>query len=130
VTARDGGYWHANGALDLGSNLAGRTPQIGGWPADDVPVSLTVTRALAFIAALVIAGGVVDGSGASAGTPTRFKRCDDLHRYYRHGVGRPGARDRVRGSTRPVTTFYVNARLYSLNSRLDADRDGVACEKR
>jgi hypothetical protein len=36
----------------------------------------------------------------------------------------------VRGKTKPVTTFYKNKPWYVANTRLDADHDGVACEKR
>jgi hypothetical protein len=53
-----------------------------------------------------------------------------MHRYYPHGIGRSGARDHVRGHTRPITDFYVSNRLYNLNRSLDHDNDGIACEKR
>jgi Excalibur calcium-binding domain len=43
-----------------------------------------------------------------------------------------GAHDRTRG--KPVTTFERSTRLYETamkaNSRLDGDRDGIACERR
>ncbi len=59
-----------------------------------------------------------------------YQNCDALHGDYPHGVARAGARDRVRGSTRPVTNFKVNTRVYRANTRLDRDKDGVACESR
>ncbi len=59
-----------------------------------------------------------------------FANCTDLHVVYPHGVGRPGAVDHVRGSTRPVTTFFVSEELYNANSFSDADGDGIACEKK
>ncbi|HEY6797499.1 MAG TPA: excalibur calcium-binding domain-containing protein [Kineosporiaceae bacterium] len=80
--------------------------------------------------------GVVTGSGlvtdaASAKTVpiVHFTNCTAMHTTYPHGVGRKGARDKVRGRTKPVTTFYVNTTVYNANTRLDADHDGVACEK-
>jgi hypothetical protein len=72
-------------------------------------------------------------AGAASAKPVpiiRFANCTAMHRVYPHGVGRTGARDKVRGKTKPVTTFFVNTRLYNANTRMDADRDGIACEKR
>jgi Excalibur calcium-binding domain len=46
-------------------------------------------------------------------------------------VGRANARDKTTGT--PVTTFKRSTRLYRTamryNSRLDRDKDGIACEK-
>jgi len=80
------------------------------------------------IAAGVIAFGVVPVAGATSAVPSPWNNCTQVHTKYAHGVGRAGARDRVRGSTPPVTTFKRSTRLY--NSGLDRDKDGVACEKR
>lgn len=66
---------------------------------------------------------------AYASGPPKFKKCADLQVYYPHGVAKPGGSDVVRGSTRPVTSFVVNQRVYVANQRLDRDKDGVACEK-
>jgi hypothetical protein len=49
---------------------------------------------------------------------------------YPHGVGLPGARDHVTGKTKPVTTFKVSKPIYTANTRLDGDKDHVACERR
>ena len=64
-----------------------------------------------------------------APTAQVFANCTDMHAVYPHGVGRPGAVDHVRGSTRPVTNFFVSEELYNANSFSDADGDGIACEK-
>jgi len=44
-----------------------------------------------------------------------------------------GARDQVKGSTKPVTTFRRSNRLFriamSWNKGLDRDKDRIACEK-
>jgi Excalibur calcium-binding domain len=72
---------------------------------------------------------------AEAAKPKRYRNCTALHRDYPHGVGRKGARDHVRGSTRPVRDFTRNTRVYNLNDGgfrehdLDRDNDGVACEQ-
>jgi hypothetical protein len=70
----------------------------------------------------------------TAATPALYKNCTAFNKKYRHGVGRAGARDRVRGETPPVTTFLRSTRIYRIairyNDDLDRDDDGVACEKR
>ena len=92
------------------------------------------------IRARVVAVSVVLLGAAAALMPTsayaattkagKYANCTALHRTYPHGVARTGATDRVRGKTKPVTTFAVNDTVYNASKRLDADRDGVACEKR
>lgn len=75
---------------------------------------------------------------AYAGEPTvtvtlvakKFKNCTALHKKYKHGVGRKGAHDKVRGHTKPVTNFKRDTALYKRNKALDRDKDGVACEQR
>ena len=87
---------------------------------------------------LHVPGSALVGTATTAGdgvtvlptSPTRrFARCADLNRYYPHGVGRSGARDRVRGSTRPVTNFTVSTTLYRANRSRDRDDDRIACER-
>ncbi|MGN6503711.1 MAG: excalibur calcium-binding domain-containing protein [Pseudolysinimonas sp.] len=71
-----------------------------------------------------LAGASLTSAGA-----TTFKNCTALNKKYPHGVGKPGAHDKVRGSTKPVTNFTVSASLYKANRKSDRDGDGVACEK-
>ena len=59
-----------------------------------------------------------------------FANCTAMNKVYRHGVGRRGARDRVSGTSRPVTNFFVSTTIYLANTKSDRDKDGVACEKR
>lgn len=59
-----------------------------------------------------------------------YPNCTALNRVYPNGVGKPGARDRVSGKTKPVTNFLVSAQLYQANAKSDRDKDGIACEKR
>jgi hypothetical protein len=82
---------------------------------------------------MVAAGAVLVVPAVSAEAavkPVRYKNCAALNKVYKHGVGRPKAKDRVRGKTRPVTNFTVDLKTYTLDTGLDRDRDGVACEKR
>ena len=75
--------------------------------------------------AVVFAGG----TPALAAAPRSYANCTALHMAYPHGVTRTGAKDKVKGKTRPATKFTVNTAVYNRNTRLDADRDGIACEK-
>lgn len=59
-----------------------------------------------------------------------YDNCTKLQKVYPHGVGKPGANDRVRGTTKPVTNFKKSTALYNANKDKDRDGDGVACEKR
>lgn len=83
----------------------------------------------AVVLALVAGGGAVLATPADAAVKT-FKNCTELNKKYKHGVGRKGAKDKVKGSTKRVTTFYVNTALYNANKKSDRDKDGIACEKR
>jgi hypothetical protein len=64
----------------------------------------------------------------SASVSIRYSNCTAMHARYPHGVGKWGARDHTSG--RPVTNFKRSNILYRQNSRLDRDKDGIACEKR
>ncbi len=59
-----------------------------------------------------------------------FSNCTELHQQYPHGVGRPGAVDHTASGRPGVTTFYQSQALYDANTGLDADGDGIACERR
>lgn len=71
-------------------------------------------------------------ASASSSIPALWKNCTHVHGRYPHGVGRYGAHDHTSGT--PVTNFFHSTRLYNLamhyNRGLDADKDGIACEKR
>jgi hypothetical protein len=82
------------------------------------------------VVALAATGAVGTGAQAEA-KPRKFQNCAALNQVYRHGVGEPDARDKVRPGNVPVTTFTRNTAVYNANrARLDRDRDGIACEKR
>jgi hypothetical protein len=85
------------------------------------------------IAVAVLAAGVIvfGGTQFAAATPQASERtnCKTVNARYPHGVGKVGARDRVRGSTDPVTTFKRSNALYYRYKGLDRDKDGIACEK-
>lgn len=60
-----------------------------------------------------------------------FANCTALHKHWPHGVGKEHAHDHTSG--RAVTDFKRDTHLYlhavSINSDLDRDKDGIACEK-
>ena len=88
-------------------------------------------RLLAGVAAGALAVSLLPLAAAPAeAAPVRYKNCTALNKAYAHGVGKTGAKDRVRGKTKPVTTFKINTALYTANKHLDGDKDGVACEKK
>jgi hypothetical protein len=81
-------------------------------------------------ATLVVSSIAVVASPADAAA-RKFVNCTALHKVYKHGVARKGAKDKVSGHTKPVTNFAVNTAVYNANKKkLDRDKDGVACEKR
>ena len=55
------------------------------------------------------------------------QRMPDLESVSVCFFARTGARDHVTSGTL-VTTFFVSTALYTANTKLDRDRDGVACE--
>ena len=64
------------------------------------------------------------------GTSCRFTNCAALNAAHPHGIGRPGAVDKVRGRTAPVTNYTLDAAQYDENAaKLDRDHDGIACER-
>ncbi|WP_305786373.1 excalibur calcium-binding domain-containing protein [Symbioplanes lichenis] len=83
----------------------------------------------AVLVAALAATGLAAAGPAEAAAKT-YKNCTALNKVYKHGVARKGASDKVRGSTRPVTTFTVSTAVYNANKKSDRDKDGVACEKR
>jgi len=88
-------------------------------------------RALAAPVVLAVVSVLVTGPAAEAATkpPVRYKNCTLLNKAYKHGVGKPGAKDKTAAGKKPVTTFGVNLALYQRNAHLDRDHDGIACEK-
>lgn len=84
------------------------------------------------LAVAAVTTSLVPAASAQAATPKprAYTSCASLNAVYKHGVGRPGAKDKVSGRTAAVRTFTVDKKTYDLNARrLDRDKDGIACEK-
>lgn len=134
-------------------------------------VPLPRLAALAATAALLVLPlASVATSADAAAKPKSYRNCTELNKVYEHGVARTvpkldkkgkvvkkngkvvyvKATDKVRGKTKPVTTFTTNSKTYDYNNGrdsepfkdgvqpkdykgerdLDRDNDGIACEKR
>lgn len=84
---------------------------------------LLVALSTALGAALAVGPATTADAGAR-----EFKNCAQMNKTYKHGVGKPGARDRTSGE--PVTNFKRSKKIYNANRKRDRDKDGIACEKR
>jgi excalibur calcium-binding domain-containing protein len=82
------------------------------------------------IGSLVLAGTTAVAAVPAEAAAKKYKNCTALNKVYKHGVGKKGAKDKVRGTTKKVTTFKVSNALYQANKKMDRDKDGIACEKR
>jgi hypothetical protein len=84
-----------------------------------------------FVLVCVFAASAAAASASQARIPARWKNCTAVNRRYPHGVGLNHAHDHTSGV--PVTNFRHSTTLYKTamhyNKRLDADKDGIACEK-
>jgi hypothetical protein len=87
-------------------------------------------RTLTILAASASLGlGLVSaGSAAEAAPAKKYSNCKKLNKDYKHGVGKPGAKDKTSGT--PVTNVTRNKKVYKLNTARDRDKDGIACEKK
>ncbi|RIJ77272.1 calcium-binding protein [Nakamurella silvestris] len=83
--------------------------------------------------AVLISVGTVAAPVAEAAAvkPRVFATCKEMNKVYPHGVGKVGAKDKSKSKNpRPVTNFKRDNALYKANVKRDADKDGIACEKR
>ena len=91
-------------------------------------------RAPVLLAGLVLAATVGSVGVAPAALAVSYANCAALQQTFPHGVGKATATDRVRGATKPVTTWKKDTQAYqravAARPDLDRDRDGVACEKK
>ena len=85
-----------------------------------------ITAAVCTLALTGVAVAATTGSAEAA--DKQYKNCTALNKDYKHGVGKPGARDKT--SSTPVTNFTRNAKIYKKNTKSDRDKDGIACEKK
>jgi hypothetical protein len=89
-----------------------------------------ITRICTAAAIALTVVAVAPHATADAAPAKRYANCAALNKDFRHGVARPGGRDIVKGKSKPVRGYAVNKAVYSKNTHLDRDKDGVACEKK
>lgn len=88
-------------------------------------------RLAAGVAILAVVTAPLGASPADAAPAAKaYKNCTALNKVYPHGVGKTTAKDKVKGSTKKVTSFTKSNKVYSMNTKSDRDKDGIACEKR
>ncbi|MBU2662779.1 excalibur calcium-binding domain-containing protein [Actinoplanes bogorensis] len=82
--------------------------------------------------AVAVTAGLIGLSAPAyaAPKPVKYKNCTALNKVYKHGVAKLGGKDKVAKGAKPVTNFTVYTAVYKLNTKLDRDKDGVACEKK
>jgi len=66
-------------------------------------------------------------SPADAAVKT-FANCTAMHKQFKGGVGKPGARDNRASGTAKFAPHRSLA-WYNANSKMDRDKDGIACER-
>ena len=87
--------------------------------------------------ALALTALVAGPTSADAATKISYSNCTNYRAtsHFKQGIGRTHGHDHVKpgSKSKPVTNFKHSTKLYNTaikrNKRLDADRDGVACEK-
>lgn len=84
------------------------------------------TMSLVLTLGLVVGLNVTVPSQAEA-APKKFKNCTELNKTYKGGVAKSATTKNKGGATRYKP--YANAALYTANSKMDRDKDGIACEK-
>lgn len=97
---------------------------------------LTVAVAVpSVVAATETASATVKTSTVKPAAATKYANCTTLHKTYKYGVMKPGTKYNViHHSGKPNTNQKITGTpksdlsLYNTNSKLDADKDGIACE--
>lgn len=91
-----------------------------------------ITAGVLSVAALSLPLSVTTATSADAAS-YHYKNCTALHEAFKHGVGLSTAEDRHSKSSKAVTSFKKSTKIYraaiKFNRRLDADKDGIACEQ-
>lgn len=59
--------------------------------------------------------------------PAKFKNCTELNKTYPGGVAKDAKVRNVGGKTKYKP--FVSAEIYKLHTKMDRDKDGIACEK-
>ncbi|WP_262174102.1 excalibur calcium-binding domain-containing protein [Saccharococcus sp. Marseille-Q5394] len=66
----------------------------------------------------------IDSANAA---PAKFKNCTELNKTYPGGVAKDAKVRNVGGKTKFKP--FVSAEIYKAHTKMDRDKDGIACEK-
>jgi hypothetical protein len=87
-------------------------------------------RTFAIAVALAVGSLVLmPAISADAARVPVYKNCTAVHQKYKGGIAKNGAKDKRRGGGHAKYKPYVNTALYLANKKMDADKDGIACEQ-
>jgi Excalibur calcium-binding domain len=81
--------------------------------------------AVSLVGASAFGGGLLTAT-AAAGVK-HFKNCTAVHKTYPHGIARSAKAAATANGLHG--TPKISLALYKANSKMDRDRDGVACER-
>ena len=59
--------------------------------------------------------------------PAKFKNCTELNKTYPGGVAKNAKVTNLGGKTKYKP--FVSAEIYKLHTKMDRDKDGIACER-
>ncbi len=113
-------YTSSGGWLHAGSGTLYRCEgKTSPWQGSRVPAAPVTIR-------LVTPSGLLTKLSAPR---EKFKSCKAMNRVFPHGLGKPGAKDKVHyAGGRKSTKFKRLTRIYKKNKKLDRDKDGITCE--
>lgn len=88
-----------------------------------------------FVLAFSFTAVSIPHSAHGAVKEVSYKNCTELNKAYKNGVSKAaGTKNKVvnqktKQATYKTSKAYASASLYKLNTKLDNDKDGIACEK-
>ncbi|MET0692550.1 MAG: excalibur calcium-binding domain-containing protein [Propionibacteriaceae bacterium] len=85
------------------------------------------------LSAVLVSGALLLGVPLLSATPAEaaaktFKNCTEMHKTYKGGVAKPGAKDKRPNGGHAKYSPKVSKALYNANKKSDRDKDGIACE--
>ncbi|SFF63630.1 Excalibur calcium-binding domain-containing protein [Curtobacterium sp. YR515] len=106
-------------------------------PVPNYPQAVHITRTLSIAAAtaVIAATAVVGGASTAQAAPTVYKNCTAVQKVYSGGIAKKSVTKNRVTSKGKVTyralkgTVKKDDALYAANKKMDADGDGIACEK-
>ncbi|WP_144714880.1 excalibur calcium-binding domain-containing protein [Curtobacterium pusillum] len=96
-----------------------------------------ITRTLGIAAATIVlaTSAVIGGASTAQAAPTVYKNCTAVQKVYSGGIAKKSVtRNRVTSHGKYTYralkgTVKKDDALYNANKKMDADGDGIACEK-